>query len=281
MKSYLAIILTLGITACSQPQVQSTAPVAPIPTTTSEATQSTPTPLATENSRTKTPPKDNTNIESIEPKVESKKAGDKKSDETLTSSPNSPTTFATLTAKTPTSRINIREGASKNAKARHYGFAGDPVKILDEKQGNNGNTWYKVQFVRSGAEGWVSGNFVALKADSKETSSSIPEHTDSTTNEKTTEETAEEKTPTSGEQSTSSTTKQATLTSKNPRSRINIRDDASISAKARHYGFAGDPVIIIDEATGDNGNTWYKVKFVKSEAEGWVSGNFVSLGSNN
>ncbi len=263
MKSYLAIILTLGITACSQPQVQSTAPVAPIPTTTSETPQSTPTPLATENSRAKTPQKDNTNFESIEPKVEPKKATDKKSDETLTSSPNSLTTFATLTAKTSTSRINIREGASTSAKARHYGFAGDPVKILDEKQGDNGNTWYKVQFVRSGAEGWVSGNFVALKGNSKETSSSIRERTDSTTNE--------EATSTSGEQ--------ATLTSKNPRSRINIRDDASTSAKARHYGFAGDPVTIIDEATGDNGNTWYKVKFVKSEAEGWVSGNFVSRNS--
>jgi Bacterial SH3 domain len=269
MKSYLAIILTLGITACSQPQVQSTAPVAPTPTTTSEATQSTPTPLATENSRTKTPQKDNTNFESIEPKVEPKKATDKKNDETLTSSPDS---LATLTAKTPTSRINIREGASTSAKARHYGFAGDPVKILDEKQGDNGNTWYKVQFVRSGAEGWVSGNFVALEGDSKETSPSIPERTDSTTNE--------EATSTRGEQSTSSTTKQATLTSKNPRSRINIRDDASTSAKARHYGFAGDAVTIIDEATGDDGNTWYKVKFVKSEAEGWVSGNFVSRSSN-
>jgi Bacterial SH3 domain len=278
MKKYLGIILTLGITACSQPQVQTTAPIAPTQTTsTSEATQSTPTPLATENSEPKTQQKDNTNFEPIEPKVEPKKATDKKSDETLTSSPNSPTTFATLTAKTPTSRINIREEASTTAKAKHYGFAGDPVKILDEKQGDNGNTWYKVQFVRSGAEGWVSGNFVALKGNSKETSPSIPERTDSTTNEETTEKTTEETTSSSGEQSTSSTTKQAILTSKNPRSRINVRDDASTSAKARHYGFAGDAVTIIDEATGDNGNTWYKVKFVKSGAEGWVSGDFVNL----
>ncbi|GAA6618656.1 SH3 domain-containing protein [Scytonema sp. NUACC26] len=89
-------------------------------------------------------------------------------------------------------------------------------------------------------------------------------------------------TPTAeGEDTTESVDKSATLTSIKPGSRINIRSKASTSAKIRHHGKSGDSVTILREVTGDDGNTWYRVKFVKSGVKGWVRGDFVTTSTDN
>lgn len=73
-----------------------------------------------------------------------------------------PGTRAVLTSLESGTPINVRDGASTKAYARHIGYAGDSVKILDQKVSNDGATWYRVRFEASGATGWVRGDFVAL-----------------------------------------------------------------------------------------------------------------------
>lgn len=56
--------------------------------------------------------------------------------------------------------INVRDGARRNAYARHIGYAGDPVVILAKACDGEGFKWYRVQFRQSGAKGWVRGDFL-------------------------------------------------------------------------------------------------------------------------
>lgn len=66
---------------------------------------------------------------------------------------------AVLAATDPGARINIRDDASTSAQIRHTGYAGDPVQITDVMQGDDGYTWYNVEF-DSGVTGWVRGDYV-------------------------------------------------------------------------------------------------------------------------
>ncbi len=58
---------------------------------------------------------------------------------------------------------------------------------------------------------------------------------------------------------------------------INIRTEASTTAKIRHVGYAGDEVTLLARRTGQDKAYWYQVKFPKSGATGWVRGDFVSI----
>lgn len=58
---------------------------------------------------------------------------------------------------------------------------------------------------------------------------------------------------------------------------IDIRTDASTTAKIRHIGYAGDEVTLLARRTGQDKTYWYQVKFPKSGATGWVQGNFISI----
>ncbi|MBW4420189.1 MAG: SH3 domain-containing protein [Myxacorys californica WJT36-NPBG1] len=58
---------------------------------------------------------------------------------------------------------------------------------------------------------------------------------------------------------------------------INIRTEASTTAKIRHIGYAGDEVALLTRRTGQDKAYWYQVKFPKSGATGWVRGDFVSI----
>lgn len=69
----------------------------------------------------------------------------------------------------------------------------------------------------------------------------------------------------------------ATLVSSDYRSPINVRDGASTGAHARHIGYAGDRVEVLDRMVGDDGYMWFFVRFTNSNATGWVRGDFVSL----
>jgi Bacterial SH3 domain len=150
MRSYITVILVLVATGCSQPRVQSTAP---IENTTVQSTRSTSATESTTDSATKFETKASQNKDTqVEPL-------NIKLGTPLIDSKNQQ---ATLTSGKRNSRINIRDAASTKANAKNYGFAGDSVTILDKSKGDNGSTWYKIKSVKSGAEGWVSGNFVKL-----------------------------------------------------------------------------------------------------------------------
>ncbi|MGA7935933.1 MAG: SH3 domain-containing protein [Kovacikia sp.] len=59
----------------------------------------------------------------------------------------------------PGARINVRSEPSTRSASPHYGLVGDRIEILNQTQGYDGYTWYYVSF-RSGARGWVRGDYV-------------------------------------------------------------------------------------------------------------------------
>jgi hypothetical protein len=73
--------------------------------------------------------------------------------------------YGTLVSYDPGSPINVRDGASTRAYARHIGYAGDRVELLDRMVGADGYMWYFVRFTVSNATGWVRGDFISLDSD--------------------------------------------------------------------------------------------------------------------
>ncbi|UBF26659.1 SH3 domain-containing protein [Kovacikia minuta CCNUW1] len=56
------------------------------------------------------------------------------------------------------STVNIRSQPSSQASVLAYGKTGDQVYVQRQQQGNDGNTWYYVQYTSSNVQGWVPGN---------------------------------------------------------------------------------------------------------------------------
>lgn len=67
----------------------------------------------------------------------------------------------------------------------------------------------------------------------------------------------------------------ATLIARDNGSRINVRSAPTTTAKAPHYGIAGDRIEITRAVTGNDNYRWHYVKF-PSGAAGWVRSDFVS-----
>jgi len=67
---------------------------------------------------------------------------------------------AVLTANKVKVWINLRETPSEIGKYLGYGLVGDRVQIIAQATGDN-YIWYEVRFPRSGAQGWIRGDFVS------------------------------------------------------------------------------------------------------------------------
>lgn len=59
--------------------------------------------------------------------------------------------------------------------------------------------------------------------------------------------------------------------------KINLRSGPGTVNKAIGYGLNGDQVQIMGSAPDSGGYTWYKVKFPKSSAEGWIAGQLIEI----
>jgi len=66
---------------------------------------------------------------------------------------------ATIASSEPDSPINVRSGAGTDAEVQDVAYGGDRIQITDTQQGDDGQTWYKVEF-ESGASGWVRSDFI-------------------------------------------------------------------------------------------------------------------------
>jgi uncharacterized protein YgiM (DUF1202 family) len=66
---------------------------------------------------------------------------------------------ATIASSDPDSPINVRSGAGTDAEVQDVAYGGDRIQITESKQGDDGQTWYKVEF-ESGTSGWVRSDFV-------------------------------------------------------------------------------------------------------------------------
>jgi hypothetical protein len=75
-------------------------------------------------------------------------------------------------------------------------------------------------------------------------------------------------------------TQEATLTASDPNSQINLRATPSTTGKRLGYGLIGDRVQVIDQTAAES-YTWYKVRFPRSGAEGWIREDFVRVGETN
>ncbi|WP_439345190.1 SH3 domain-containing protein [Vacuolonema iberomarrocanum] len=60
-----------------------------------------------------------------------------------------------------------------------------------------------------------------------------------------------------------------------PGSQVNVRSAPSVNAPSPSYGLVGDRVEVLNDTRGDDGFTWYYVRFPASGVEGWMRGDFV------
>jgi uncharacterized protein YgiM (DUF1202 family) len=65
----------------------------------------------------------------------------------------------TIATSDPDSPINVRSGAGTDAEVQDVAYGGDRIQITESKQGDDGQTWYKVEF-ESGTSGWVRSDFI-------------------------------------------------------------------------------------------------------------------------
>jgi hypothetical protein len=77
---------------------------------------------------------------------------------------------------------------------------------------------------------------------------------------------------------TTSSTKFANLTASSG-SRINVRSQPTINSSSPHYGVSGDRVQVIrcvqDQDTAGSDLNWCNIRFVQSQATGWVRSDFI------
>ncbi len=67
----------------------------------------------------------------------------------------------------------------------------------------------------------------------------------------------------------------AQLVTQGEGSQVNLRSQPTTQSDSRGYGLGGDTVTLLRLAEGEEGLSWYYVKFAQSEAEGWVRGDFI------
>lgn len=145
-------------------------------------------------------------------------------------------------------RIDVFRNPTADEAPLHYGLPGDRVTTFQSTQGSDGNAWILVRF-ESGAEGWIAQSLVTSA-----------EPTASSTN--TADPAASAAGATAGE-----------LVGP-PGAQINVYASPSTAANSPHYGLSGDVVTILNATPGNDGNTWYQVKFA-SGASGWISASYL------
>lgn len=76
---------------------------------------------------------------------------------------------ATLTASDAGAQINLRTSPTVYSRANGYGLAGDQVNILecvlDQDTVGSDLNWCRVQFLQSGAIGWIRSDFIIFPSD--------------------------------------------------------------------------------------------------------------------
>ena len=155
-------------------------------------------------------------------------------------------TSVTLTGQ-GANRIDVYAQPSVTANSPHYGVPGDRVLSV-EKTTNQAGSWNFVQF-ESGAEGWVQAQFI--------TAGSPPPAVQ----------------PPAQPPPAAAPSAYGVLSGSGS---IDVFSSPSYSASAPSYGLSGDRVVLLDSTQGDDGLTWYQVKF-ESGAVGWISSDFMSI----
>jgi len=69
---------------------------------------------------------------------------------------------------------NIRTRPGTEFEVKHTAYPGDRVQILDSAQDSGGYTWYKVQFPKSGVQGWIAAQLIEQDGSSVASESKEP-----------------------------------------------------------------------------------------------------------
>lgn len=70
-----------------------------------------------------------------------------------------------LTAQEKNAEINVRSAPSAESTAVGFGLVGTPVVLLNSTMGDDGYSWYEIEFKLSSARGWVRGDLVKKRED--------------------------------------------------------------------------------------------------------------------
>ena len=149
------------------------------------------------------------------------------------------------------STTNVRAGAGTNYAVKYVARSGDRVRILDRTQDSGGYAWYRVNFPKSGAEGWIAGQL--LQPDTQPNSPPPSPKPEPAKNNDT----------------------NAILIG--DASSKNIRTGPGTNYPTQHIAYPGDRVRILDSAQDSSGYLWYKVYFPKSGADGWIAGQLIKV----
>ncbi|MBI4783360.1 MAG: SH3 domain-containing protein [Oscillatoriophycideae cyanobacterium NC_groundwater_1537_Pr4_S-0.65um_50_18] len=214
---------------------------------------------------------------SLEAQTGSAQTAGQKPDDRLSSSSSTSSGQAVLTSSQPQAPINVRERASTSAAIAHIGYGGDRLSITDKIQGDDGYTWYSVR-LESGERGWVRSDFVSQETASASDSSTLGSSVSSDRLTSQSNASAADSSvinPAGTDSSSTDSMRSAVLTASEPNSLINVRTSASTSAEVQTTGYAGDRIQVVDRKQGEDGLTWYSVRF-ESGTTGWVRSDFVS-----
>jgi hypothetical protein len=95
-----------------------------------------------------------------------------------TPAPQRDRTEGKLIANDANTQINVRVAPDRNSTSMHYGLPSDRIYVLSETTGTDGFVWHEVEFVKSGAKGWVRGDFVSVGTSSPASSQSLSTRTE-------------------------------------------------------------------------------------------------------
>jgi hypothetical protein len=156
----------------------------------------------------------------------------------------------------------------------------DKVKDLSNCWGNANQEWIDYSTTPSRFSIESTGKETVITADAQDTDGSIIVKDSLVVRYK-----AEDDVPPSNNSSAipessstpslSQSSKEGVLVAQDSKTQINVRAGAGLNFPSRHYGVVGDKVIIMNSVRGEDGSTWYQIKFPISGADGWVRSDFI------
>ncbi|WP_236618937.1 SH3 domain-containing protein [Acaryochloris sp. CCMEE 5410] len=153
---------------------------------------------------------------------------------------------AEVIAKDADVAINVREEPTTDSKSLLAVKSGEPAEVLKQTLGKDSYTWYKLKFTRLGAEGWMRGDFVKIRAQKSQP------------------------------QSTAAPPKNPGAITSPPGVFVALQTTPAQQTATQYRASSGQSVELLKMVKGEDGLAWYNVQFLdNAEAKGWVRGDQV------
>ena len=161
--------------------------------------------------------------------------------------PSSPTN-ATIVGESGSK--NIRSGPGLEYRKIHIAYPGDRVQVINITANADNFPWYKIYFPKSGAQGWIAGNLLALDGQRAiQPARPNPAIAAAATN--------------------------ATITGKSGTK--NLRSGPGTQYSIAASLATGERVKILNRGQDPGGYLWYKVYHPSSGNRGWIAAQLVNI----